>query len=93
MRSGRIGGRLSTMFRDVGLVDRSVLLLNAKTTMFEGSRDKLRQYVEDALVVGQVSADEGANWLNELEQSSLRGCYCHTVPVFVVCGRKAAVDS
>jgi SAM-dependent methyltransferase len=89
-QSGRIGIKLSILFKRLGLMNVAFMPVQAVTTNIgdEGEKLLLENYVGPAVAASVVSEEEGTKWIKDLKAAERAGRYRHALTLFLVRGRK-----
>ncbi|BAZ11068.1 hypothetical protein NIES4071_28930 [Calothrix sp. NIES-4071] len=92
-RSPNIGMQLPLLYKRLELEKIAVTVTPVVNDNFEDNHEKflLSKYVEPAVTIGLVSAQEGSKWINDLKGAADQGNYRHTISLFLVSGRKPDV--
>jgi hypothetical protein len=90
-QNGWSGRQLLRLFTEAGLTDLTVDCVTAIFTDFALADHilYLSACIKELEQEGQISAEEGAEWLNYLKEADRRGHFLSTMSGFVVAGRKA----
>lgn len=89
-RSAQIGMQLPLLYKRLELVKIAVRVIQVVNENFEDDHEKflLSKYVEPAVTMGVVSAQECRKWIKDLKGAAYEGNYRHTISLFLVSGRK-----
>ncbi len=89
-RSPQIGMQLPLLYKRLNLVKIAVKVTQVVNDNFEDDHEKflLSKYVEPAVTMGVVSAQEGSKWIKDLKRAADEGNYRHTISLFLASGRK-----
>jgi SAM-dependent methyltransferase len=94
--NGWIGRQLPRLFRRAGLEEVTVTPWTYIGTHFSrtdphGGSSALQRAAASAEAAGEVTAEEAAGWLDQLEEASRAGSFFHAMLLFIVSSRKPLI--
>ncbi|MBW4509597.1 MAG: methyltransferase domain-containing protein [Scytonematopsis contorta HA4267-MV1] len=89
-RNGRIGMHLMLLYKRLGLVKIAMRVIQVTNTNIDAQHENflVRKYIEPAVEMGVISAQEGHRWLEDLKKAEERGDYQHSISLFLIGGCK-----